>query len=131
VHDESMQIEAITTEQSGYEATQSLLQSGKKVDAIVCASDLIAMGAMRALRDNDIRIPEQVAVTGYDNIPSSSFTNPALTTMQQNTKLAGEILVKNLLQLINGAQLSQVLLPVELVVRQSCGAQKSTRQLAN
>jgi len=51
--------------------------------------------------------------------------------MQQNTKLAGEILVKNLLQLINGAQLSQVLLPVELVVRQSCGAQKSTRQLAN
>jgi len=83
------------------------------------------------LRDNDIRIPEQVAVTGYDNIPSSSFTNPALTTMQQNTKLAGEILVKNLLQLINGAQLSQVLLPVELVVRQSCGAQKSTRQLAN
>ena len=121
-HHASMQIEAISTEMSGYQATQTLLASGQTFDALVCASDLIAMGAMRALRDNNISVPQQVAVAGYDNIPISSFANPALTTVQQNTKLAGEILVENLIKLISGTEVSQYLLPVDLVVRQSCGA---------
>jgi DNA-binding LacI/PurR family transcriptional regulator len=120
-HDPLMQIDAISTEDSGYQATCSLLASGRSFDALVCASDLIAMGAMRALRDHHISIPEQVAIAGYDNIPISSFANPALTTVQQNTKLAGEILVHSLIKLINGEKVEQYLMPVDLVIRQSCG----------
>lgn len=120
-HDNCRQIEAISTEQSGYEATSLLINNKVEFDALVCASDLIALGAMRALRDKHITIPSQVAIAGYDNIPISSFANPALTTVQQNTKLAGEILVACLIDLINGKAVTPLLMPVDLVIRQSCG----------
>ena len=122
-HDPEMQIDAISTEDSGYQATSALIATGKPFDALVCASDLIAMGAMRALRAHNLTIPQQVAIAGYDNIPISSFANPALTTVQQNTKLAGAILVESLIKLINGEDVPQCLMPVDLIVRQSCGAQ--------
>ena len=81
------------------------------------------MGALRCLQEKRLRIPEDVAIAGFDNIPISSFANPALTTVHQNTKLAGEILVDSLLRLISGEEVSHYLMPVDLVVRQSCGAQ--------
>jgi DNA-binding LacI/PurR family transcriptional regulator len=118
----SKQIDAISTEESGYSATTSLLNSEDGIDAIVCASDLIAMGSIKALRAKNIQIPQQVAVVGYDNIPVSSFANPTLTTVKQNTMLAGEILVNSLLDLINGEHVEHYLMPVEIIVRDSCGA---------
>ena len=118
----STQIDAISTEESGYEATIALINSDDTIDAIVCASDLIAMGTIKALRDKNIQIPQQVAVVGYDNIPVSSFANPTLTTVKQNTILAGEILVNCLLRIIDGEQVEHYLMPVEIIVRDSCGA---------
>ena len=78
---------------------------------------------MRCLQEKGLNIPKDVAIAGFDNIPISSFANPALTTVYQNTKLAGEILVDSLLRLISGEDVSHYLMPVDLVVRQSCGAQ--------
>lgn len=121
--DHSMQFDAISTEQSGYLAAQQLIASGKAFDALFCASDLIALGAMRCLQEQGLQIPKDVAIAGFDNIPISSFANPALTTVHQNTKLAGEILVDSLLRLISGQEVSHYLMPVDLVVRQSSGAQ--------
>jgi DNA-binding LacI/PurR family transcriptional regulator len=118
----AVQVDAIFTEDSGYDAAYSLLSQKHQLDAIVCASDLIAIGVLRALRDHDIAIPSQIAVVGYDNIPVASFANPALTTVKQDTKLAGEILVKSLLKLIAGEKVDHCLMPVDLVIRQSCGA---------
>jgi DNA-binding LacI/PurR family transcriptional regulator len=80
------------------------------------------MGTIKALRDKNIKIPQQVAVVGYDNIQVSSFANPTLTTVQQNTTLAGEILVSSLLRLIDGEEVAHYLMPVEIIVRDSCGA---------
>jgi DNA-binding LacI/PurR family transcriptional regulator len=120
--DQTLQFDAISTEQSGYDAVQQLIDSGNRFDALFCASDLIAMGALRCLREKGLSIPENVAIAGFDNIPISSFANPALTTVHQNTKLAGEILVDSLLKLINGEVVTHYLMPVDLVVRQSCGA---------
>jgi DNA-binding LacI/PurR family transcriptional regulator len=119
----SMQFDAISTEQSGYQAVHNLIDTGNKFDAVFCASDLIALGALRCLREKGLNIPQDVAIAGFDNIPISSFANPALTTVHQNTKLAGEILVNSLLKLINGEKVSHYLMPVDLVVRQSCGTQ--------
>ncbi|MCC2615498.1 LacI family DNA-binding transcriptional regulator [Aestuariibacter halophilus] len=117
-----LQRDAISTEESGYAAVNALLREGHRPDAMVCASDLIAIGAMQAINEAGLTVPDDIAVTGYDDIPVARFTHPALTTVKQNTTLAGEALVENLLRLVNGDQADAQLMPVELVIRRSCGA---------
>lgn len=111
--------ESVSTETSGYRACEALINSGTRFDAIVCASDLIAVGVLSALQENDIRAPEDVAVTGYDNIPLARFTNPPLTTIQQDTQLAGEYLVKTLVQLIAKESPASISIAGELIIRRS------------
>ncbi|MFB2812771.1 LacI family DNA-binding transcriptional regulator [Shewanella xiamenensis] len=115
------QISAISTESAGYDAAMGLIEKRLTFDAIFAASDLIAIGAIRALKEKGILVPEQVAVVGYDDIPVASFANPPLTTIKQNTQLAGEILVESLLKLIRGQAVGPQLIPTTLVVRSSCG----------
>jgi len=122
-----LQVDAITTEQDGHAGVIKLLESKQEFDAVFCASDLIAVGAMIALREKDFKVPEEVAVVGYDDIPSASFTRPALTTVKQDTKLAGEILVENLLHLIHGEPILKTVLPAKLIVRKSCGEKNGAR----
>ncbi|RDV26196.1 LacI family transcriptional regulator [Alteromonas aestuariivivens] len=116
------QFNAISTEDAGYEASQLLLNEDNLPDVIVCASDLIALGVLKALRQTSFRVPEDVAVVGYDNIPVSAFATPALTTVRQNTKRAGELLVTTLIKAINKEPVEDYLMPAELIVRQSCGS---------
>lgn len=118
--DSALQVDATeSTEQAGYSAMETLLERGIPFDAVFAASDLIAIGAMRALADRGIKVPEQVAVAGFDDIPMARFLNPPLTTVLQDTKLAGETLVDNLLRLIRNEPVETRLLPVKLVVRRS------------
>lgn len=119
---DTMQINALYTEDAGYKAACKLIASGQQFDAICTASDLIAIGAMRALQEHDISIPEKVAVVGFDDIAIASFTFPPLTTVKQDTKLAGELLVDCLLDLIAGEAVKTTLIKPELVVRKSCGS---------
>ncbi|CAM3960149.1 MULTISPECIES: LacI family DNA-binding transcriptional regulator [Shewanella] len=116
-----LQVDAISTESSGFEAASQLLAQKRPFDAIFAASDLIAIGAMRALKEQGIKVPEDVAIVGYDDIPVASFANPPLTTIKQNTKLAGEILVESLLKQIKGQEVSNQLIPTSLIERESCG----------
>ena len=118
--EDALQVDAISTEESGYEAATSLLEQGIHPDALVCASDLIAIGCIQAIKDKGLKVPLNIKVTGYDNITNSGFSSPPLTTVKQNTILAGEILVDSVLKLINGEKLQPYLMPAELVVRQSC-----------
>jgi len=119
----ALQIDVIdSTELAGYAAAQALFARGVAFDAMFCASDLIAIGAMRALMEHGLRVPEDVAVVGFDDQPVAAFTNPPLTSVLQDTKLAGEKLVDTLIREIRGeAAVSEVLTPT-LVVRRSCGA---------
>lgn len=117
----TLQLDAISTEESGYKATKLLLDSGQRFNGIFAASDLIAVGAMKALQEANIAIPDDVAVVGFDDITMASFTFPPLTTAKQNTVLAGELLVDKLIRLINGEKATTELLPANLIVRQSCG----------
>mgnify|MGYP000011715995 FL=1 len=117
-----LQIDAFSIEESGYQAACQLIEKNIPFDAIFGASDLIAIGAMRALQEHQIKIPEQVAVVGFDDIAVSSFTIPALTTAKQDTTLAGELLVDNLIALIHGENRETTLMPTTLIVRQSCGS---------
>jgi len=114
--------DAISTETSGYNVAKALIESGEQFDAIICASDLIAVGVLSALQESGISVPEQVSLVGYDNIPLAQFTTPPLTTMRQNTRLAGEYLVNNLINLIEKRPAQSISIPGNLVVRKSCGA---------
>jgi len=119
----SVQENANSTEDAGSEAIKSLLQNKALPQAIVCASDLIAMGVLRALRQAKVNVPDDVAVVGYDNIAVSAYTTPSLTTVQQNTKLAGELLVNTLLKAINNEDVEDYLMPADIIIRQSCGSE--------
>ncbi|HEY6515820.1 MAG TPA: LacI family DNA-binding transcriptional regulator, partial [Steroidobacteraceae bacterium] len=119
--DPRLQVGAISTEASGYEAMQALLERRSSFDAVFGASDLIAIGAMTALAAAGRRVPDDVAVVGFDGIPMGAFTRPTLTTVAQDTKRAGDLLVQTLIRLIGGEPVECVTLPPRLVVRDSCG----------
>ena len=115
----SLRAAAISTETSGYNAITELVSRNVRFDALVCASDLIAIGAMRALHERGLRAPEDVAVAGFDDIPMASFANPGLTTVQQDTKTAAALLVETLLALIHGEPVENQKIPAVLVIRES------------
>ncbi|MFY8298995.1 LacI family DNA-binding transcriptional regulator [Pseudoalteromonas sp. SS15] len=118
--DEKLQINALYTEEAGYDAAKKLLDSGVEFDAICAACDLIAVGAMRALKEHGLSIPEDVAVVGFDDIAVANFTSPPLSTVKQDTKRAGELLVEALLDMIAGKAVESRLIEPQLIVRQSC-----------
>lgn len=118
------QADALSTVQAGFDAASSLLQQGTPVDAMFAASDLIAIGAMQALTEAGLKVPRDVAVVGFDDIPVASFFRPQLSTVRQDTQEAGRILVENLLKQIKGEPVENHMLTPKLVIRQSCG-QKS------
>lgn len=120
--DGRLQADAQSEESAGYRAGLALLESGAEFDAVFAASDLIALGVIRALQDRGRAVPHDVAVVGFDDIPSASYFNPRLTTVRQDTRLAAELLVDNLIKLIADEPAQSTLIPPELVVRASCGS---------
>lgn len=119
--DPALRVDALSTEQSGYEAADMLLAASERFDAIFAASDLIAIGAMRALEEAGRSVPGDVAIIGFDDIPAASLTHPPLTTVAQDYRAAGEMLVDTLLQQIRGDPVESVSLPARLIVRRSSG----------
>jgi DNA-binding LacI/PurR family transcriptional regulator len=115
----SLQVDALNLEESGFQAVRELQARGVAFDAIVAASDLIAIGAVRALQESGVEVPRQVAVCGFDDIPAAVLTNPPLTTVMQDTTRAGELLVETLLRQIAGETTGNVVIPTKLVIRKS------------
>ena len=120
--DPALQADAESAEDSGYAAAQTLLARGLPFDAVFAASDQIAIGAMRAFAEHGLRIPDDIALAGFDDIPGARMTTPALTTVVQDTLTAGELLVDTLMRLITGEPAESRRLPTALVVRDSTGA---------
>jgi DNA-binding LacI/PurR family transcriptional regulator len=96
-----------------------LLRGGLKFDGIVAASDLIALGAIRALRRTGFDVPGDVSVVGYDDMLLSRLSTPALSTIRQDTLRAGKLLVSSILDSATAGL--PTFLPTELIVRESCG----------
>lgn len=117
--DPRRQVDALNAEQAGHDAVAALLAQGTRFDAIFAASDLIAIGALRALGDHGLSVPGDVSVIGFDDIPAASLTHPPLTTVAQDYRLAGEVLVDTLLRQIRGEPTTSASLPTRLIVRRS------------
>jgi LacI family transcriptional regulator len=121
--DEDLIIHGDFTENSSYEAMQRLLPH--EPDAVFVASDTMALGALRALRNAGKRVPEEVALVGFDDMPQAATANPPLTTVRQPIQRAGALAVEMLIDILeNGVDPPRrIILPTELVIRDSCGSQ--------
>jgi len=117
--DPGLHVDALSVEQKGYEAVQRLLARDIAFDAVFCASDLIALGALRALNEAGRSVPGDVALIGFDDIPAASHTHPPLTTVAQDYGRGGAELVDTLIRQIAGEPTENLLLPSRLVVRAS------------
>jgi DNA-binding LacI/PurR family transcriptional regulator len=120
--DAALQVDALSSEEEGYQAAKALLAREAAFDAVFAASDLIAIGAIRALNEHGLRVPEDIAVVGFDDIAMARFATPPLTTVIQDTGRAGELLVETLLRLVRDQPAESMMLPAKLVVRKSSGA---------
>lgn len=113
------------TEAGGYYAMQRLLRA--KPDAVFAASDIMAVGAMRAAHEAGLKIPDDVAFVGFDDLPIATLSDIQLTTVRQPVIQFGVKAVELLIDLINkGAQPPRhIILDTELVIRRSCGANRA------
>lgn len=113
-------------ENGGYLAAHDLLNLPKPPDAVFCASDSIAIGALDALHERRIAIPDQVAVIGFDNRPSAPYQRPPLTTvalpLAEMGAMAGETLMASILENTHVSEPTIHRIPCYLVQRESCGA---------
>jgi LacI family transcriptional regulator len=121
--DESLIVYGDFTETSSYEAMRRLLRYG--LDAVFVASDSMALGALRALREAGKGVPDDVAMVGFDDMPQAATADPPLTTVRQPIQRAGVLAVEMLIDILeNGAEPARrIILPTELVIRESCGSQ--------
>jgi DNA-binding LacI/PurR family transcriptional regulator len=89
------------------------------IDGVVANSDRYALGAIDAARSRGLEIPEDVAVVGYDDVAIARFASPPLTTIRQDGDLAGRLLARALVQQVQTGAVTNVVMPAELVVRES------------
>ncbi len=119
--DEELIAEGDFTEIGGYQATMRLIP--EQPSALFVASDMMALGALRALREEGISVPEDVALVGFDDLPPAALADPQLTTVRQPIKRLGVKAVEILTDLIGKPRspAQQVIFSTELVIRTSCG----------
>ena len=110
-------------EADGTRFADRLLAGDHEADALVCANDEVALAIMSRLQDEGRRIPEEIAVVGWDDVMTARYMRPALTTVRQPVHELGALAASRLHELCNGAEsrLERTILPTEVVLRASCG----------
>jgi len=110
-----------STPELGFGLTHELVNRGVDFTALVCFNDLSAIGAIRALKDHGLRVPEDVSVVGFDDLESAAYHNPSLTTIRQPLRQMGAVASRILLQRIRGQAVFPDAVPIlpELVIRES------------
>lgn len=117
-------------EESGYSAMKQILQTKPYPRAVYAASDLMAIGAIRAVREIGLRIPEDICLVGCDDIDACRYIEPKLTTVKQDKERLGKLAAYMLNDLINGkSQLKPAFIDSELIVRESCGSNMIAKKI--
>jgi LacI family transcriptional regulator len=117
-------------DETGYRATRQLLELAEPPTAVFAASDLMAAGALRAASELGVRVPDQLAVVGFDDIDVAGLIQPSLTTVRQEMHDIGEAAAEGLSQMIDDPDSEPVrrIVPTRLIVRSSCGAKRAPRE---
>ncbi len=107
--------------ESGHQYITELLDQGREFTAVACANDMMAVGALEGLKSRGIKIPEEISITGYDDILMATVTSPKLTTVAQPKYEMGCIAAELLIKLVKGQRISQneVILQSKLAIRES------------
>jgi len=110
-------------ERSGADVAAQVLAHGRRPDALVCANDELALSTMKALQYSGIRIPDDIAIVGWDDVMTARYVSPGLTTVRQPLYELGRAAATRLHERIAGAPTAPepLILPTELVLRTSCG----------
>lgn len=123
--DELSEVPGDFGEASGYRAATELLRAVRSPTAIFAANDSMAIGAISALREGGVRVPEDIAVAGFDDVPMARYMNPSLTTVHVDIQALGARAAHRLLDHVRhtpGHEHRQEVVPAQLVVRRSTGA---------
>lgn len=126
-YDPSYIVPSDFTKEGGYVAMKRLLQLPELPTAVICSSDVGAIGAMEAIREAGLSVPEDISVIGFDDIELASHMQPPLTTVRQDTNTIGRQAVELLDALITDEekQPPEAIVPTELIVRGSCALAKN------
>jgi LacI family transcriptional regulator len=115
--------------EGGRRATRTLLSADPGLTAIVCVNDLMAVGAMREIRDRGLRIPEDISVTGFDNIKLAQFCYPALTTVHIPRDQIGQNICDALITNEKTKHAQEIIIDPELVLRDSTGPARGRERI--
>ena len=116
-----LSIEGDWTAESGYQAVYELMRRGERFTALVVGNDQMALGAIHALREHGLRVPEDISVVGFDDIPEAAYFSPPLTTVRQDFDVLGKLGVECLIERINNPdlKLTQRVIKPRLMIRAS------------
>lgn len=116
--------------EDGCVSMERMLKSGAKPRAIFSANDALAIGCMRYLQSADIRVPEDIAIVGFDDIEMSSHVEPPLTTVRVFKEEMGKLAIRRLVEMCKSPSGATTIVhvPVELVVRESCGIKSAVAE---
>ena len=101
------------------EAVSALLEAGTAFDGLFAANDFIALGAMQHLKERGFSVPGDVAIVGFDGIRAGTYSDPPLSTIEQDYEAAGVLLVRNIVAMIESGDICEEAVPVRLLVRGS------------
>jgi LacI family transcriptional regulator len=116
----------------GYAGASALLDLPNPPTAIFASNDIMALGVMDAVRSRGLRIPDDISIVGFDDIPQSAVVRPALTTVNQPLEKMGRVATQMLLDLLRQPEKEsgRIELPTELVIRDSCQSARTTEQVS-
>jgi LacI family transcriptional regulator len=117
--DERLIAEGSFIEQSGLLALEALISRGVSFSALFAANDQMAYGARLGLYRRGLRVPDDISLVGFDDLPTSAYTTPPLTTVNQRMREQGQAAARAMLELLQGGAVDLPLIPAELVVRES------------
>ncbi|MFT4939750.1 MAG: DNA-binding LacI/PurR family transcriptional regulator [Paraglaciecola sp.] len=109
----------LTSTAAHRQITRAILGQGLYFDGIVAASDMVALGAIKALKERHINVPDEVAIVGFDDISIAELFHPSLTTIRQNSKKAAEVMVEKLVAQLQGETTQSSIIDIELIPRHS------------
>ncbi len=126
--DQKLVVECACASTSAYEVMTRALEGAEDFSAVLCGSDVIAIGVMKAIHDRGLDIPGDISVIGFDDIEFSSFVQPALTTVYQPAAEIGQLAMQMMLDLYAGKSIEYpVKMRHELRIRESCGPRRQAR----
>jgi LacI family transcriptional regulator len=125
--DPALELAGAFSERSGYEAAQRMLTRSPRPTAVFASNDSMAIGAVSAVREAGLRVPEDIAVTGFDDIPMARYMNPPLTSVHVDIAALGERAIGRLLDVVQRGATGphRDTLDTTLMIRRSCGANGS------